>query len=176
MRKLAAIVLLLIFWFNLFGYQWALHMLEQKADNRLELQIDNKDYNEAELLEIRVSLNMPYQERFTEFERHYGEITIEGKTYQYVKRKIEGDVLVLKCIPHATKDQLKDVASDISRSNSNTDNTPVKSSFKLFSFECDEAPGLPATEIVPVTSLSFFAYADRIPASFRNTPYQPPKA
>lgn len=175
MRKVAAIGLLIVFWFNLFGYQFLFSLLEQKADKNLELLIDNNEYNDAELLELRVSLNMPYQQRFTEYERHYGQITIEGKTYHYVKRKIEGDVLVLKCIPNDSKDQLKDLAVNITRSNSNSDNSPVKSSVKVFSFECDEALCLHTALNIPASPETFFSYTDPTSESFLAAPYQPPK-
>ena len=81
--------------------------LQQKADTRLEAQLDNSDYDESQLVEIRVPMNMPYQERYTEFERHYGEIELDGKSYTYVKSKIEGDVLVLKCIANQSKEESK---------------------------------------------------------------------
>ena len=176
MKKVVAIVLLLTFWFNLFGYQFLLSLLEKKADKHLELLIDNHEYDDAELLELRVALNMPYQQRFTEFERHYGEVTIDGKTYQYVKRKIEGDILVLKCIPHDSKDQLKNLAANITRSNTNTDNTPVKSPIKVFSFECDEALHLNTALNLPLNRAAFVFYTDRTSESFLPAPYQPPRA
>lgn len=141
LRKVTAILLTLIFLFNLFGYQFLLSVLEKNANNKLELLIDNNEYDDAELTEIRVRLNMPYQYRYTDFERHYGKITIEGKEYSYVKRKVEGDILVLKCIPDISGTQIKAIAADITKTNSdNTQGgTPVKSSAKIFSFECDGA-------------------------------------
>lgn len=68
---------------------------------------------------MRVDLNIPYQERYTDFERHYGEITIDGKAYTYVMRKIEGTVLILKCIRNLSKDQLRNTSDEITKANSN---------------------------------------------------------
>lgn len=177
MRKTAAILLLLIFWFNLFGYQHLLSFFHEKADNKLEALIDNNEYSDEELLELRVSLNMPYQNRFTDFERHYGQITIEGKTYNYVKRKIEGDVLVLKCIPNNTKDQLRAFAADITKSNSNNEGgSPVKSSVKIFSFECDESFFQPASPGFQEISGTYTSFNERIRTSLLIVPHQPPQA
>ena len=106
MRKTAAILLTLILLFNLCGYRILINFLQQKADTKLETRIDNSEYDESQLIEIRVLMNMPYQQRYTAFERHYGEIEIDGKSYTYVKRKIEGDVLILKCIVNQSKEEL----------------------------------------------------------------------
>jgi len=107
--------------FNLGGYRLLIASLQIKADAKLESVIDNRDYNEAELVEIKVSLNMPYQQRYTGFERHYGEINIDGKAYTYVQRKIDGDMLILKCIANNEKQLLKNTAADITKSNSGQD-------------------------------------------------------
>ena len=121
MRKTAAILLTLILLFNLCGYRILINFLQQKADTKLETRIDNSEYDESQLIEIRVLMNMPYQQRYTAFERHYGEIEIDGKSYTYVKRKIEGDVLVLKCIANQSKEELNSIKNDLVKANSNTD-------------------------------------------------------
>jgi hypothetical protein len=112
---------MLILVFNLCGYRFVISALQQKADNHIDARVDNNDYDESQLIEIRIALNMPYQERFTEFERHYGQIELDGKSYTYVKSKIEGDVAVFKCIANESRDQLKTISADITRSNSNSD-------------------------------------------------------
>lgn len=179
MKKTAAILLLLVFLFNLCGYRILLAALQSKADKALELLIDNHEYNDDELLELRVALNMPYQQRFTEFERHYGQVTVEGKTYNYVKRKIEGDVLVLKCIPNDSQDNLKNIAADITRSNSDHNdagNTPLKSSCKVFSYECDHLLSITDVAITAEPSMPGTRYTDRIEPVFLGIPSQPPRA
>ncbi len=119
--------------FNIGGYRFLITVLQAKTVTHLEAAIDNKDYNETDLVEIRVTLNMPYQERYTGFERHYGEITIEGNVYSYVERKVEGDVLILKCIANHSKQELKKTADDLAKSNTGQDqeNTGKKQSRSL---------------------------------------------
>lgn len=119
MKRLTAISFLIILSFNIFGYRYAIRLLATKADSNLEFQIDNLQYDESQLVELRVDLNMPYQERFTDFERHYGEISIEGKPYTYVMRKIEGTILVLKCIRNISREQLTNTSDEITKANSN---------------------------------------------------------
>jgi hypothetical protein len=180
LKKFAAILLMLVFLFNLFGYQHLISFLKYKADAKLESRIDNNEYDEASLTEIRVSLNMPYQQRYTEFERHYGEINIDGKAYTYVKRKIEGDVLVLKCISNDSKQRLKETANDITKSNSGQDqeNNGKKnnSSLKIFSGDYDDKNqfcDLSLNDILkPVLSNK---YSSALTDVLVKTPHQPPR-
>jgi len=79
---------------------------------RLEARLDQNDYNESELVEMRVSLNLPYQNDQADFERVNGEIEIEGVHYSYVKRKIESGHLVLMCIPNEGKTKLETSKAD----------------------------------------------------------------
>ena len=75
--------------------------------------LDKNDYDESLLYEIRVPLNMPYQSNNIDYERHYGEIEIDGKAYTYVKRKIEDGFLVLKCIANTGKLQIGKINTDL---------------------------------------------------------------
>ncbi len=121
MKKIAAILLLALLLFNWVGYKLLINYLQKKADRQLEARIDFNDYDESQLMEIRVSLNMPYQNTWTDYERHYGEIQIDGKYYTYVKRKIEDGYLILKCISNAQKQQLKKTSNDIFKINNGID-------------------------------------------------------
>jgi hypothetical protein len=97
----------------MFGYRYVIDALKQQADIKLETAIDNKEYNDDDLVEIKVPLNMPYQDRVTGFERHYGEININGKVYSYVKMKLDRDTMVLKCIQNHGKQQLLNTADNL---------------------------------------------------------------
>ena len=112
LKKIAAILLILILFFNWYGYRIVTSILSQHADKRLEVRLDNNQYDESQLIELKVALNMPYQNDQADFERHYGEIEIDGKYYTYVKSKIEGGYLVLKCIPNSSKEQIKVAGND----------------------------------------------------------------
>jgi len=181
LRKFAAILLIVVLVFNLGGYRFLISSLQTKADNRLEAVIDNQQYNDADLIEIRVALQMPYQDRYTDFERHYGEVTIDGKAYTYVKRKIEGDVLVLKCIPNHSKQQLNKTADDLVNSNSgqDRDNNGKKqaSALKVFSGDYDDKTQFCLlAENDSDTNIMAAAYAASLNDVLISTPHQPPKA
>ena len=112
MKKLAAILLIVILFFNWYGYRIVTNMLAKDADKQLEVQLDNNDYDESQLIEVRVALNVPYQNDQSDFERHYGEMEVDGKYYTYVKRKVENGFLVLKCIPNDSKQKIKEAGDD----------------------------------------------------------------
>ena len=132
MKRAAAILLLLIFLFNWFGYRLLSDYLQHRADTRLEAQLDQQQYNEASLIEIRVPLNMPYQSISSNFERYDGEIEFNGIHYKYVKRKVENGQLVLLCLPNETKMRLQSarneffqLVNDLQRSSQSKNSTPA---------------------------------------------------
>ena len=86
--------------------------MSRNADRQLEIKIDRNDYDESLLVEVRIPLHMPYLSEQMEFERHYGEMTIEGKHYTYVKRKIENGELVLKCLPNSSRERILAAGND----------------------------------------------------------------
>ena len=107
MKKLAAILLLLILAFNWYGYRLLSAYLEHEAAAEMEVRLDLHHYNDEELIEFRVPLNLPYQTNWKEFERFDGEVEIAGVHYKYVKRKVEDGQLVVLCIPNETKMKLQ---------------------------------------------------------------------
>lgn len=119
LRKIIAICFFAILLFSTGGYHPFISLLQQKADRNLESLLDQEVYDEASLIEIRVPLNMPYQQRYTGFERHYGNIEVDGQSFTYVKKKIDGDVVIFQCIPNLSRQQLKDMRYDLTRANSN---------------------------------------------------------
>lgn len=112
LKKVAAILLIAILSFNWYGYRIVMNIMSKNADQQLELRLDNNEYDETQLIELKVPLNVPYQNDQADFERHYGEMEIDGKYYTYVKRKIENGYLILKCIPNSSKEQIKAAGND----------------------------------------------------------------
>ena len=144
-RKIAAISLICLLVFNWYGYRFVTNYFQKKADTQLEAKIDVNDYDESQLIEIRVALDMPYQVSSSEFERHYGEIELDGKIYAYVKRKIENGYLVLKCIPNTVKQNIKNADNILFTANNGLDqehngksNSPLSNVFKSIFSDYDD--------------------------------------
>jgi hypothetical protein len=93
--------------FNSFGYRIIAFVLEERAGKIKEAQFDNHYYNEADLVEIKIPFKLPYSTAWKDFERIDGEISIKGKYYKYVKRKVIVDSLVLLCLPDHDKARLE---------------------------------------------------------------------
>lgn len=112
MKKIASILFLLILIFNFWGYRWVISSLEKNATIRLEQKIDAGNYDESQLVEVKIPLNLPYYTDWGDYQSYYGEAQINGENYQYVKRKVVGDTLYLLCLPHTEKDNLQLAKTD----------------------------------------------------------------
>jgi hypothetical protein len=134
LKKVAAISLLVLFLFNWFGYRLLSDYWQKQADTRLEARLDQHQYDESNLIEIRIPLNMPYQNVSSDYERYDGEIEFNGKHYKYVKRKVENGQLVLLCLPNETKmrlqsarDEFFKLVNDLQQSSQNKNSAPASS-------------------------------------------------
>lgn len=112
MRKTAAILLLMLLVFNTIGYKLLFSIAMQKADHKLEADLDKNNYNEQDLFTLKIPINLPYQNTWASFERTNGEITVNGETYMYVQRKVENDTMFLQCIRHTEKINLQQKSND----------------------------------------------------------------
>lgn len=102
----------------------------------MEANLDANAYEEDDLVEVKIPINLPYHNNWSEFERYDGEIDIDGVHYRYVKRKIFNDSLVLLCIPDKIKtristarDELFSIVNDLQNEAANTQTTHSNISF-----------------------------------------------
>lgn len=178
MKKTAAILLLILFLFNYAGYRIVIGTLRQHSAQKLEALIDQDDYREEELIEIRVAMNMPYQQRYTEYERHYGQVSVEGREYTYVKRKVEGDILVLKCLPDKKGTRLNQISEEITKANSGQSGpatNPGKSLVKIFKPDCVEPRPLGLNSCCTIKNQCFNFYKEPLQHCVTDHPDRPPQ-
>ena len=138
MKKLAAILLLGIFAFNLFGYHLIASILETKENRKMELAFDANNYgDDQQLFTIKQPTNLPYYQNSATFQRINGEVEIAGVFYKYVKCRIYNDSLELLCLPNTGKmniqaakidfsKQAADVQQSINKKNSQSENKSIK--------------------------------------------------
>lgn len=100
--------------FNLAGYRLVFTAISDKATAKLEQKISAKDYSEAQLVEIRIPLNMPYYSD-KEYEDVYGETDFNGEHYRYVKRKVSDNTLYLMCLPNKEKTNIAKVENEFTK-------------------------------------------------------------
>lgn len=105
-----------ILFFNWYGYQLLTAYWQQQAENKLEAHLDQHDYDESQLISIKVPLTtLSYYNSSTTFERVNGQIEVNGVQYKYVQRRIFKDSLELRCIPNTTAMNLQKVKNEFFR-------------------------------------------------------------
>jgi len=158
------------------------HFEQLRADKKIEASIDKDEYNEAELVTIKVPLSLPYQNDTDEFERITGEINFKGKIYKYVKRKIENGNLVLLCLPDKNKMQIEkakndllESSNDFTQTNSNKKENSKTISFKKATGDYDEYSFSFSINAFKIISQDFEFYRiDNLHFSPHISPEQPP--
>ena len=106
-KKITAFLLLLLFSFNWFAYRFVIDYAQFKNNLHMEKLFDGESYDEAQLIELKIAMNLPYQTSRPDYERVDGEIEIGGILYKYVKRKVANDTLYLMCLPNIKKMHLE---------------------------------------------------------------------
>lgn len=82
--------------------------MDDNASGRLETRIDHRQYDESQLLSIKIPItHLSYYNNSVSFERVDGQIELNGIPYQYVQRRIYNDSLELLCIPNQVALQLR---------------------------------------------------------------------
>lgn len=157
--------------------------MQHKSDKVLESKLDKNLYQEEDLLELKLPINLPYQTTWAAYERFDGEIEIDGILYKYVERKVSDDTLYLKCLPNKEKMNLENAKDDFFRNtngiaqNKNTKSGPSKTAvFKkiLGDFE-DNLMAYKIGYISP-DELAYLTFDYSELLSFpHNTPGQPPE-
>ena len=167
---------------NLVGYRFIVDYMQKRSDEKLEVRFDHNEYNESQLIEIKIPVNMPYQTSWSEYERYDGEVEMDGISYKYVKRKLCNDTLYLKCIPNTQRMQLQAAKNDIFKNNNDiAQNSSNKSdhsksvTLKKLISEYDEHSFLFKLYVLPATQSLFGLYLQkRIITSIHIFPEQPP--
>ena len=181
LKQLAAILLIGILFFNWYGYQLLTAYWQHSADTKLEARLDKHDYNEDQLVSIKVPLTtLAYYNSSTIFERVNGEVEINGIHYNYVKRRIYGDSLELLCIPNTTAMNLQKAKNDFFRqvNDLQQQNQGKKSNTSIKDFSKDYTPT--AMDIAIPAALSTLKIArgmfltPHLPSRYSSTAEMPP--
>jgi len=119
--------MLAVYLFNLTGYRFFFRYYINQSNQQIAQQADNSRYSDSELTEIKIKLNLPYVTDWSGYERYDGEMELDGKHYNYVKRKVSQDTLYLLCLPNETKTKLSieknDYAAKVNDMPAGKDNT-----------------------------------------------------
>ena len=124
-KKIVAILFIKVYLLNLVGYSMLFDYFIHQTNKHTVQELDNGNYDESELFEIKVPLHLPYYTSLNEYERYDGEIELNGIHYNFVKRKIQDDTLYLLCLPNHVKTELYKAKNELAAEQS--DNEPFSS-------------------------------------------------
>ena len=79
------------------------------------LSLEKNDYSEADLVQIKVPVNLSYFTDQKEYARVDGAIELDGIQYNYVKRKICNDTLYLLSLPNQDKTRITYVKNNYAK-------------------------------------------------------------
>jgi hypothetical protein len=172
-----------ILFFNWYGYQLITNYWQDRADRRLEASLDRKDYDESQLISIKVAVtSLSYYNSTTDFQRVDGQIDVGGIQYKYVERRILQDSIEYRCIPNQMAMRLKDardgyfqLVNDLSR-NGQDKKAPHPAQYKSVSQDyCATSMTIelphPAAAPAPKTAVMI---ASQLPSSYSPTAEMPP--
>ncbi len=157
--------------------------VEHRQGLAIEQQLNNNQYDEASLIEIKVPLSVPYLSEWKEFERVDGEIEYKDVHYKYVKRKIEKGFLILKCIPNESKARIMNAKNAFFKLvNDLQTQTPAKKSagenhsVKTFSFEyCQRTITWNFSDLPLSLTFSNYDHTGSLLSAVICSPEQPPE-
>jgi len=185
LKKIAAILLIGVLFFNWYGYQLLSSYWQQLADRRMEAALDNHEFNDSELLSIKVPIRtLSYYNSSLDFERVDGQIIIGHMSYKYVKRRILKDSLELLCIPNLWATRLRTARDDFFRQvndlNPETDHGqhPASNTSHHKGFQKDFSPGTISYTLEWPTGTTSSAIralpSPSLPAGYTPTTERPP--
>ena len=129
----------------------------------IQQKAEAAQYNDNELVSVKTKLNLPYYTSTNEFERVEGSINIDGKDYEYVKRRVHNDTLEVLCLPNNAKTGLKAIGNDFAKASTDQSQEKKNSSvlkISLPDFFCAEQTNLSVasslvTKTICATNTSF---------------------
>jgi hypothetical protein len=112
-RRAAAILLLLVFTFNVIGY-YGIYWYARNHYEAIMLQkLDADNYAAYQSITLKIPLSLPYQlSSNADFERINGSFQYKGEFYKLVKQKMKADTLYVVCIKDHQEKHLQTTMSD----------------------------------------------------------------
>ena len=185
MKRIASILLLGILLFNWVGFRFVSSFMEQQAEVVLESQLDKNNYDESQLISIKIpaATQLSYYAQAKQFDRVDGKVEVNGVPYQYVKRRLINDSLEYLCIPNQQGIQIRNAKDDFFKlvndlqhtgQGKKTDSHPGSS--KNFSVDCYTVHDLFKVNLV-VASVSHDtrSYNENLSVTYFPTAEQPPE-
>ncbi|MFD0794360.1 hypothetical protein ACFQZX_12095 [Mucilaginibacter litoreus] len=106
MKRLFAIVFLMIYLFNWGGYLLLQNYMVQQADSRMNQLISEGLYDPNSLIEVKIKQHLPGIFEWNDYKNVSGQLQLKNACYNYVKLKFTKDTLYVMCVPNYEKTKL----------------------------------------------------------------------
>jgi len=153
MKRFYSLFFLVLILLNTVGYYEVLVIIDRHEHDRAVKKITENEETIAGNLLLKLPLSSPYGQQDTEYQRVYGEVTVAGQVYHFVKQKVYHDTLYVVCVTDAHTTKVKDVIADYSKSFADQpqgSNTPGKTVTSLAKYY---------TMGVPITSVKMISWS-----------------
>lgn len=128
MKKVLSILSLCLLLFSWGGFNLLLNYLENKSDIQFQASLFQDQYDEANLIHLKVAASTPYGPNSEEFESATGDVEINGVTYHFVKRRFFKDSLELLAVPNIEKIGIRNARDQFLNLAANFNSTSQKES------------------------------------------------
>ena len=183
MRKLIAILFLIVLAINWLGYDLIVDIIQSRENKSFYSKIEAGDYKKDHLYEIKVDLQLPYATDWAEFEKIRGTIVVDGVVYNFVERKYENGFMIYKCLPNQrgtelqnARDYFQTLVYDMEKQEKKED-APKPAAAKKLNIEITVL-ALQSQQFISthlLTAFQSFVSADKLDG-FGSIPSQPPEA
>jgi hypothetical protein len=184
LKRLVSILLLIVLLFNFIGYRFFSSYLEEKANTQLEAKLDQNDYNDDQLISLKIPVtHLSYYNSSAQFERVDGQIEVNGIQYKYVKRRFYNDSVEMLCIPNQTamslrsaKDEFFKLVNDLQRTGQSKKTDPHSSSknFSVDNYTLNESFSF-SNSFSALSGHTIFDFSAAIFSCYYPTAEQPPE-
>src|ERR1700744_3940715 len=98
--------MLLVILFNLGGYSLFFQYMINRSDNKIIYRINHNHYRNSELVEVKIPVNLPTLQDWTEYAEVSGQVQFKNNNYNYAEIKMTRDTLYLLVIPNHARTKL----------------------------------------------------------------------
>ena len=98
MKRVAILIILIVFLLNAVGFYGILLGLQLKFASEVNKQLDEDQYTTSDAITFRVPMSIPYSIEEQDYHRVTGEFEHEGEVYRLVKQKLYKDTLYIVCV------------------------------------------------------------------------------
>lgn len=104
------------------GYHLVINFFQNRQEGQFQTSINNNNYNDEDLVIIKLPVNLPYYNNSSTYERVSGSVEVNGTEYKYVKRRIYNDSVELACLPNLEKQKFQSVKNEFFKLNNDWQN------------------------------------------------------